>query len=251
MMLARQNSAAPGMPWRLRALLSVALGSLLLAGFAGTAARAGDDDDDQEDPGIEQKIFKSVLSGLGVQTDPGIDYRERSPLVVPPKLDLPPPETTASIEKRNPAWPVDADVKRRKDLSEARRSRKGTAAEEMEADAKPLRPDQVNGNAPRSAPGSSSQGPTYPDLDTSGKPMSQQALGSTGIFGGSSLKSMFGFGSASEEYTTFTKEPERSSLVEPPPGYRTPSAAQPYGVGSKKNEQKAADPILDHGMVLR
>jgi hypothetical protein len=62
---------------------------------------------------------------------------------------------------------------------------------------------------------------------------------------------MFGFGSTNEEYTTFTKEPERSSLVEPPPGYRTPSSAQPYGVGSKKNEEKAADPILDHGMVLR
>jgi hypothetical protein len=249
MMLDRRNSAAPGTPWRLRALLSVALASVLLAGFAGSTARAGDDDEDQEEPGIEQKIFKGVLSGLGVQVDPGIDYRERSPLVVPPKLDLPPPESTASIEKKNPAWPVDADVKRRKELSEVRRSRKGTAAEEMEADAKPLRPDQVNG-VPRSAPGSS-QGPAYPDLDTSGKPMSQQALGSTGIFGGSSLKSMFGFSSTNEEYTTFTKEPERSSLVEPPPGYRTPSAAQPYGVGTKKNEEKAADPILDHGMVLR
>jgi hypothetical protein len=226
MMLDRRNSAAPGTPWHLRALLSVALASLLLAGFAGSAARAGDDDEDQEDPGIEQKIFKSVLSGLGVQTDPGIDYRERSPLVVPPRLDLPPPESTASIEKKNPAWPVDADVKRRKDLSEVRRTRKGTAAEEMEADSKPMRPDQVNGSAPRAAPGSGSQGPAYPDLDTSGKPMSQQALGATGIFGG-------------------------SSLVEPPPGYRTPSAAQPYGIGTKKNEEKAADPILDHGMVLR
>src|SRR4051794_19375508 len=98
--------------WRLRALLSVAFGAVLLTGIAATAARAGDDDDeDRDSPSIERKVLNSVLNGLGVQPAPPIDYRERSPLVVPPKLDLPRPETTASIEKKAPNWPLDADVK--------------------------------------------------------------------------------------------------------------------------------------------
>ena len=37
-----------------------------------------------------------------------------------------------------------------------------------------------------------------------------------------------------DEYTTFTGEPPRQSLLEPPRGYRTPSPAQPYGVGKEK-----------------
>jgi hypothetical protein len=38
------------------------------------------------------------------------------------------------------------------------------------------------------------------------------------------------------EQATFTSEPARSSLTEPPPGYRTPSPAQPYGLGVKGPE---------------
>jgi len=36
-----------------------------------------------------------------------------------------------------------------------------------------------------------------------------------------------------EETGTFSGEPPRSSLTEPPTGYRTPSASQPYGIGQK------------------
>ena len=42
----------------------------------------------------------------------------------------------------------------------------------------------------------------------------------------------FGFG-PKEETSTFTREPPRTTLIDPPAGYRTPSADQPYGVGSK------------------
>jgi len=37
-----------------------------------------------------------------------------------------------------------------------------------------------------------------------------------------------------EEYIPFTGEPARTSLTEPPRGYRTPSPTQPYGVGRDK-----------------
>jgi hypothetical protein len=33
-----------------------------------------------------------------------------------------------------------------------------------------------------------------------------------------------------EEYGTFTGEPPRASLTDPPPGYQTPSPDQPYGI---------------------
>ena len=49
-----------------------------------------------------------------------IDYRERSPLVVPPKLDLPPP-ASAAAEVNAPNWPKDPDEARRKAAIAARK----------------------------------------------------------------------------------------------------------------------------------
>ena len=43
-----------------------------------------------------------------------------------------------------------------------------------------------------------------------------------------------------EEYASFGGEPVRRDLTEPPPGYRVPSAEQPYGVGPDK---KAGTPL--------
>ena len=40
----------------------------------------------------------------------------------------------------------------------------------------------------------------------------------------------WGFGGYTNETGTFTNEPSRNTLTEPPPGYQTPSPAQPYGV---------------------
>src|SRR5262245_56128769 len=74
-------------------LSAVALGIGLL--MASGAARAGDDDED--DQTFEEKIIEGIMKGLGGTNmdNTGIDYRERSPLVVPPKLDLPPPAASA------------------------------------------------------------------------------------------------------------------------------------------------------------
>ena len=40
------------------------------------------------------------------------------------------------------------------------------------------------------------------------------------------------------EYTTFTGEPSRQTLTDPPPGYLTPSPDQPYGVGQAQANYK-------------
>jgi hypothetical protein len=51
------------------------------------------------------------------------------------------------------------------------------------------------------------------------------------------------WGRNKEEYGTFVREPARTSLTEPPPGYRTPSPAQPYGVGKEKYSPTAINPM--------
>ena len=63
------------------------------------AARAGDDDDD--DKSFEEKIIGGIIAGIGGTNmdNRGIDYRERSPLVVPPRLDLPPPAAASDPSK--------------------------------------------------------------------------------------------------------------------------------------------------------
>ena len=72
-------------------VVALGIGLVMSAG----AARAEDDDDD--DKTIEEKIIGGIMSGLGGTNmeNRGIEYRERSPLVVPPRLDLPPPATAA------------------------------------------------------------------------------------------------------------------------------------------------------------
>jgi len=70
-------------------------------------ARAGDVDDRT----ISEKImdgFYGTIRGTSMDNR-GIDYRERSPLVVPPKLDLPPPAvSTEDVKIAN--WPKRAKI---------------------------------------------------------------------------------------------------------------------------------------------
>src|ERR1043165_7205817 len=90
-----------------RAFLACLCGILLTLPVAASAQQAQDEDDDT----FEQRIIKNILGGMGVDVGrPGIDYRERSPLVIPPTRDLPPPQP-AGTATRNPAWPKEADRK--------------------------------------------------------------------------------------------------------------------------------------------
>ena len=63
--------------------------------------------------------------------------------------------------------------------------------------------------------------------EDSEKPSTAQELGSKSLF--SKV-----WGNNNEQYQAFTGEPPRANLIEPPAGYRTPSPAQPYGVGKEK-----------------
>lgn len=92
-----------------RPLLALALGASILS-VANVAARA-------EEGGVFD--FALGMLGLGNDDKPEITYRERPPLVVPPKMQLPPPQQAASVG--NSAWPSDPDVQRRKKAEEERK----------------------------------------------------------------------------------------------------------------------------------
>jgi hypothetical protein len=201
-------------------------------------ARAEDDDD--EDVPYDTKILRGLMSGLGLKRDgegPGIEYRERSPLVVPPTRDLPPPEATGSTPSAA-NWPVDPDETRRKEAIKARK-KAASKPYQVEDEGRALSPKDLTPGAatagrqprPQSGRGDGKE-------SQAGDRLSVFDLGYKGdLFG---WKSLFG-SSEKEEVAKFEGEPPRTSLVQPPAGYRTPSAAQPYGVTKERAAPKAMD----------
>src|SRR5262249_44022740 len=109
---------------RLTALSGV-LGLVVLTALAQGSARAQDDDDKNSIWNLDKRIFDGFAKGLGLQkpTELGIDYRERSPLVVPPNRALPPPEPEGA--NKAAAWPVDPDIKRREERAAKKLDRRG------------------------------------------------------------------------------------------------------------------------------
>src|SRR5712675_1985018 len=103
-----------------RMALCSALGLLVLASVAPVAARAQDDDDGQEKTTIwnfDKKVVNGVMRGLGLRngSESSIEYRERSPLVIPPSRNLPAPQQAGAGQTA--AWPVDPDVKRKQEAA--------------------------------------------------------------------------------------------------------------------------------------
>jgi hypothetical protein len=98
------------MTMRALRLAAIVLGIGLV--MSANAARAQDDDED--DSTFEEKIIKQIMTGIGGTNmeNTGIEYRERSPLVIPPRSDLPPPAAAAAAPAPN--WPKDPDIQKRK-----------------------------------------------------------------------------------------------------------------------------------------
>jgi hypothetical protein len=206
---------------------ALGVGLLLAAG----AARAEDPED--EDKTFEEKIIEGIMKGIGGTNmdNTGIDYRERSPLVVPPKLDLPPP-AAAAADVKAPNWPKDPDEARRKAAIAAR---KKANKDPMEA-SRILSPSELN--AARTASGTSG-GTRGSDSTAPGgganSILSPSELGFEGRF--SSL-----FSGNKAEMKEFRAEPPRESLTQPPPGYQTPSSGFAYGTGPKESLNKEYNP---------
>jgi hypothetical protein len=203
---------------RTRVALGAAFAALVLCANY-SAARAGDDDN--ESP--TDKFLRTLgLRDLG-STQYEINYSERSPLVVPPTRDLPPPVTSSVAPA--PDWPKDPDVLRQRDAKKPAEDkvviRQGDSVIE---DERALRPDELN-------VGRATPTVTAPGV---GEQSSPSQLGEP-------KRSFFSFDwLKKEEYGTFTGEPPRVSLTDPPPGYQTPSPDQPYGITPEKKTYKPA-----------
>jgi hypothetical protein len=219
---------SPGALSRALRLAAIALG----IGLVMTAGAARAQDDDEDDKTFEEKVIEGIMAGIGGTNmdNRGIEYRERSPLVVPPKLDLPPP-AAASNEVKAPNWPKDPDEARRKAAIAAR---KKDTKDPREA-SRVLMPSELDKRAPKTstAGGDSVDQP-------GGNPganaiLSPSQLGYTGGFSG-----MFGGNKA--EVAPFKGEPTRESLTQPPSGYQTPSPNFAYGTGPKESLNKEYNP---------
>src|SRR5246127_3511592 len=204
------------------AVIAMGVGLVMTAG----AAKAGDDDED--DKTFEEKIIEGIMKGIGGTNmeNTGIDYRERSPLVVPPKLDLPPPSST-SADVKAPNWPKDPDEARRKAAIAAR---KKANKDPMEA-SRILSPSELN--AGRTAAGTSG-GTRGSDSAVPGGDPGQKAILSPSELGFEGRFSSL-FGGNKAEMKEFKAEPPRESLTQPPAGYQTPSSGFAYGTGPKES----------------
>jgi len=212
-----------------RAALCAAFGIVLVIA-GGTAVFAGDDDDDDLP---DTKFLKGLLRGIGLRNgqEAGIEYKERPPLVVPPSRDLPPPVAAGSLTVNNPAWPADPDEKKRAAARKAKAERKPYDAYKA-GDA--LKPSELAAGRTDKPGTKTSEGPDH------SPEMTPSQLG----YKGGLWNSILGLGKTftgekEVETATFAREPARSYLTDPPPGYRTPSANQPYGINAKAEAEKA------------
>jgi hypothetical protein len=199
-LMMRNLSTTPARAPRLAAIVGIALGIGLV--MAVSAARAGDDEEDTRS--FSQKFVDGVKAGFTITNmdSKGIDYHERSPLVVPPQLDLPPPAAAAS-ELSAPNWPKDPDEKRRKAALAARKKSVTNTTHELT----PAEEEAAKASAAASQ-----------------QPLPQQTF---------SEKVNNYFGGTKPEIGQFKGEPARETLTQPPPGYQIPSPNYAYGIGLK------------------
>jgi hypothetical protein len=210
------------------AAIALGIGLVMTAG----PVRAGDDDED--DKTFEEKVIEGIMAGIGGTNmeNKGIDYRERSPLVVPPKIDLPPPAAGTSAEVKAPNWPKDPDEQRRKAAAAARKKDNKDPA----LQARILTPAELAAGK-TVAPTRTNSDPVQPGASNTNQILSPSQLGYNGGFSGL-------FGGNKTETAPFKGEPTRDTLTMPPPGYQTPSSNFAYGTGPKESLNKEYNPSV-------
>jgi hypothetical protein len=218
-----------------RAVVAGALGLAVLTGFAQMSARA---EDGEEKSIWDFNLMDEITKGLGLQGSDPDAYRERSPLVVPPSRNLPPPQAKAS-ESVPAAWPVDPDAKKRKEIAKAKlytQANKSTQASMDNAfsNGAPISPGELNPPGTTGSIGGGSRQPDDPNFQN-GTPMLPSQLGFLGNWYNKVIPN------DNPELGTFTSEPPRANLTQPPSGYQTPSATAPYGLINKKERYKQCD----------
>ncbi|MBL8589401.1 MAG: hypothetical protein JNK46_12790 [Methylobacteriaceae bacterium] len=180
------------------------------------------------DDGKESLIdtFAGIISFGAQKPAPEIDYRERAPLVLPPKgaNQLRQPVERA---ERGPAWPVDPDVQRRKEAAAKAKLPFDTGDKVM------LTKRELMGG--RAAGAESLR--TAPD-----NPGCRMQGGSCLWVNPDALRSQ-GYAPEKQDKVVAGQEPDRAWLTQPPKGYR--KATQSAGVGKQSvaREDDDANPL--------
>jgi hypothetical protein len=231
----RKTEASDWMVWRPKAALTrmLRLSAIALGiGLVMTVGVARAQDDEDDDKTFEEKVIEGIMAGIGGTNmdNRGIEYRERSPLVVPPKLDLPPP-AAASNEVKAPNWPKDPDEARRKAAIAARKKDNKDPREASRI----LTPSELDKRAPKKSTAGSDSVDQPGGNPGANAILSPSQLGYSGGFGGL-------FGGNKVETAPFKGEPTRESLTQPPSGYQTPSPNFAYGTGPKESLNKEYNP---------
>ena len=171
--------------------------------LGSSAARAGDDGQAPLWEGIGS-IFGPVVGwswgGGGNKKDP-IDYREHGKIVVPPKMDLPPPGSSASLD---PAWPVNQEALRKKTQKEAKQPIAGVG------DARLRYTHPFDPNTPV----------TIRAVDPQGNEVKCDNCGSSTAGSNLSLNPLNWVGMG--KTVPLGPEPDREWLTDPPKGFRAP-----------------------------
>src|SRR5258707_12522048 len=177
-----------------------------------TAGGARAQDDDEDDKTFEEKLIEGIMAGIGGTNmdNRGIEYRERSPLVVPPKLDLPPP-AAASSEVKAPNWPKDPDEARRKAAIAAKKKENKDPREASRV----LMPSELDKRAPKKSTAGSDSVDQPGGNPGANAILSPSQLGYSGGFSGL-------FGGNKVETAPFKGGPARGQSTHPPSRYQRP-----------------------------
>jgi hypothetical protein len=204
----------------MRAARVAALAALVI-GASAAAVRAGDDDPNATQSS-NRSFYDKMLDVVGLSGQGAIQYSERSPLVVPPTRDLPAP--SANAQPAVPNWPKDPDIARAKQAKV--KEKPGPHPDWVVEGGRALTPTELSAAGSNPAATPTTPGPSCGPADCP----EQLGPGKKSIFNFDWMKK--------EQYATFTGEPPRTSLTEPPPGYLTPSPDQPYGIGPAQKQYK-------------
>lgn len=164
----------------------------------------------------QSSTIDSLMTIMGLKSSeeaPDIEYRERAPLVVPPKMQLRPPEEPAA--KRTAAWPNDPDVQRRKTREAEARVPK-TEQDSYRLDKNPrLSVDEIRAGRREGANVNKTPKPVYGDN-------SREEIWLTPDQMRASNHKV-----EPDKVLAVGVEPDRRYLTDPPSGYRKPSANAP------------------------
>lgn len=191
---------------------------------------------DEDEPVRDRGIIGSIMSGIGARDgSEDIRYRERSPLVIPPKLNLPAPEARRP-EAGN--WPKDPDVIERRAQQKSARERNKQLENDPSYQLDPRNNAPIAGVARARQATASAQPGARDESSSRAFQEGNMLLSPSQLQSKMDIFNLFGSKKQQQQQETFTGEPAREALTMPPPGYQTPAnAGQGYTASAESRER--------------